>query len=185
RERFWHLSQDLFAVISNVDGKPRIINTQAWERTLGYPAAELMQTRFVQLIHPDDMPRTMAAGARLAAGNVIFGLENRYRCADGSWRWLSWNVINDDDLSYAVARDVTAERAREEALRRSQKLEALGQLTGGVAHDFNNLLMVIIGSLDLFQKRNLGGKVDRLLGAALSAARKGERLNRQLLGFAR
>lgn len=185
RERFWNLSQDLFAVISNVDGKPRIINTQAWERILGYPADDLMQTRFVSLIHPDDLPKTMAAAETLRTGKVIFGLENRYRHADGSWRWLSWNVINDADLSYAVARDVTAERGREEALRRSQKLEALGQLTGGVAHDFNNLLMVIIGSLDLFQKRNLGGKVDRLIGAALSAARRGERLNRQLLGFAR
>ena len=139
----------------------------------------------IKLIHPDDLEKTMAAATALRRGEVIFGLENRYRRADGTWIWLSWNVINDRDLSYAVARDVTAERAREEALRRSQKLEALGQLTGGVAHDFNNLLMVIIGSLDLFQKRHMGGKVDRLLGAALSAARKGERLNRQLLGFAR
>ena len=185
RERFWELSQDLFAVISNVDGKPRIVNEHAWERTLGYPIAELMRTRMIKLIHPDDLAKTMAAATALRRGEVIFGLENRYRRADGTWIWLSWNVINDRDLSYAVARDVTAERAREEALRRSQKLEALGQLTGGVAHDFNNLLMVIIGSLDLFQKRHLGGKVDRLLGAALSAARKGERLNRQLLGFAR
>ena len=185
RERFWELSQDLFAVISNVDGRPRIVNEHAWERTLGYPIAELMRTRMIKLIHPDDLEKTMAAATALRRGEVIFGLENRYRRADGTWIWLSWNVINDRDLSYAVARDVTAERAREEALRRSQKLEALGQLTGGVAHDFNNLLMVIIGSLDLFQKRHMGGKVDRLLGAALSAARKGERLNRQLLGFAR
>jgi PAS domain S-box-containing protein len=185
RERFWELSQDLFAVLSNVDGKPRIINARAWENTLGYPAAELMQTRFISLIHPDDLERTMAAAEALRKGDVIFGLENRYRRPDGTWRWLSWNVINEADLSYAVARDVTDERAREETYRRAQKLEALGQLTGGVAHDFNNLLMVIIGSLDLFQKRHLQGRVDRLIGAALSAARKGERLNRQLLGFAR
>ena len=185
RERFWDLSQDLFAVFSNVDGKPRLINAPAWEKALGYPAAKLTQTRFLNLIHPDDVGKTLAAADALRAGEAIFGLENRYRHADGSWRWLSWNVINEADLSYSVARDVTLERAREEALRRSQKLEALGQLTGGVAHDFNNLLTVVIGALDLVQKHPLDGRLSRLIGAALSAARKGERLNQQLLGFGR
>jgi PAS domain S-box-containing protein len=185
RERFWELSQDLFAVISNVDGKPRLINAKAWERALGYPAGQLMETRFISLIHPDDLKKTMDAADELRRGAVYFGLENRYRHADGSWRWLSWNVINDEDMSYAVARDVTAEKAREDALRRSQKLEALGQLTGGVAHDFNNLLTVIMGALDLVQKRSDPAVRERLIAAALQAARKGERLNRQLLGFAR
>ncbi|HEY9217015.1 MAG TPA: PAS domain-containing protein, partial [Phenylobacterium sp.] len=74
----------------------------------------------------------------------------------------------------------------EAALRRAQKLEAVGQLTGGVAHDFNNLLTVIIGALDLIQRHPAdAARRDRMLEAALGAARRGERLTNQLLAFAR
>ncbi|MET0294091.1 MAG: PAS domain S-box protein, partial [Phenylobacterium sp.] len=74
----------------------------------------------------------------------------------------------------------------EAALRRSQKLEAVGQLTGGVAHDFNNLLTVIIGALDLIQRHPSDpARRERMLEAALGAARRGERLTNQLLAFAR
>ena len=54
---------------------------------LGYPAGQLMETRFVSLIHPDDLKKTMDAADELRRGAVYFGLENRYRHADGSWRW--------------------------------------------------------------------------------------------------
>src|SRR6202012_3828099 len=83
---------------------------------------------------------------------------------DGSACWISWTATMDDDVFYAVGRDVTAEREAqetlrltEEALRQSQKLEAMGQLTGGGGHAFNNLLMPIIGRLDTVQGREGGG----------------------------
>ena len=80
-----------------------------------------------------------------------------------------------------------AERdAAEAALRHAQKLEAVGQLTGGVAHDFNNLLTVVIGALDLIQRHPAdAGRRERMIEAALGAARRGERLTQQLLAFAR
>jgi CheY-like chemotaxis protein/nitrogen-specific signal transduction histidine kinase len=94
--------------------------------------------------------------------------------------------VAEGGLIYAVARDVTEEKAREARALRSQKLESLGRLTGGVAHDFNNLLTAIIGSLDMIQKRPEDAeRRERLLAAALTAARRGEGLNKQLLGFAR
>jgi nitrogen-specific signal transduction histidine kinase len=91
-----------------------------------------------------------------------------------------------------VGRDVTEERAQaealrstEEQLRHSQKMEALGQLTGGVAHDFNNLLMVVSGQAQALMRRLTDQKNMRSLEAILTAASRGEALTRQLLTFAR
>lgn len=92
-----------------------------------------------------------------------------------------------NDLLAERVEAALAERDQAEAaLRRAQKLEAVGQLTGGVAHDFNNLLTVIIGALDLMQ-RHPGdeGRRERMIEAALGAARRGERLTQQLLAFSR
>jgi len=92
-----------------------------------------------------------------------------------------------NDLLAERVRDALAERDEAEAaLRRAQKLEAVGQLTGGVAHDFNNLLTVVIGALDLMQRHpNDEGRRERMIEAALGAARRGERLTHQLLAFSR
>ncbi|WP_304166472.1 PAS domain-containing sensor histidine kinase [Phenylobacterium aquaticum] len=102
-------------------------------------------------------------------------------------------VAARSDLEAAVAdrtrelQESLEERARAEAaLAQAHRLETLGRLTGGVAHDFNNLLTVIIGGLDMILKRPADTeRVTRLAEAALSAGRRGERLTRQLLAFAR
>lgn len=82
--------------------------------------------------------------------------------------------------------DVTARRKAEEALRQAQKIEAVGQLTGGVAHDFNNLLAVIVGNLDLLKKRLPDEpKLTRLVENALQGAQRGAALTQRMLSFAR
>ena len=185
RERFWTLSRDLFAVMSSPGGLVRRINAEAWRATLGYGPDQLIGTQLRVFGHPDDFQATVDGVAKLGTVPMV-EFENRFRHADGGWRWLSWKVIAEGELHYAAARDVTEEKAREEQVRRSQKLEALGHLTGGVAHDFNNLLTVIMGALDLMQKRpNDEALRGRLVSAALAASKRGERLNKQLLGFAR
>jgi PAS domain S-box-containing protein len=89
-------------------------------------------------------------------------------------------------LAERVEAALSERDAAEAALRHSQKLEALGQLTGGVAHDFNNLLTVIIGALDLIQRHPADTeRRERMIEAALGAARRGERLTQQLLAFGR
>ena len=92
----------------------------------------------------------------------------------------------NDLLSERVQAALAERDEAEAALQRAQKLEAVGQMTGGVAHDFNNLLTVIIGALDLMQRHpNDEARRERMIDAALGAARRGERLTQQLLAFSR
>jgi len=110
----------------------------------------------------------------------------------GGWRWFDFAMrpIHNPDGSLmalvAEAVETTERRAAEEALRQSQKLEAMGQLTGGVAHDFNNLLVPIMGSLDLLRRTGFGGEREqRLIDGGLKAADRARTLVQRLLAFGR
>ena len=137
------------------------------------------------------MPDAVRAGiAHVAAGNdfrqeVMVNLPTGQRIFDFSMR----PVRDPSGMVVAIvpeAIDITARRQAEAALRQSQKLEAMGQLTGGVAHDFNNLLTPIIGGLDMLQRRGLGGEREqRLIEGALQSADRAKTLVQRLLSFAR
>jgi PAS domain S-box-containing protein len=193
RDRIWNVSQDLL-VVADRDGVWRTVNP-AWTRTLGWSEAELLNRTSEWLEHPDDGGLTRANVKKLGAGEATVRFESRFRHRDGSYRWLSWTGVPDRDHIYAVARDVTAEKAAaerlkatEDALRQSQKMEAVGQLTGGIAHDFNNLLTGIVGSLDLLQTRLNQGRTEnvaRYIDAAMTSANRAAALTHRLLAFAR
>ena len=193
RDRMWRLSTDIM-LVARLDAIITAVNP-AWTRLLGWEDAELLNRSFMELVHPDDQAATVAEMQRLGGGATTFRFENRYRAKDGSYRWISWIAVPDDDLVHAVGRDVTAEKeAAEElvraqdALRQSQKMEAVGQLTGGLAHDFNNLLTGIMGNLELLQHRIARGRlddVDRLVNAAQGAGRRAASLTQRLLAFSR
>jgi len=193
RDRIWNVSQDLL-VVADRNGVWQTVNP-AWTRTLGWSEAELLNRTSEWLEHPDDNGLTQAQVRKLRSPGTTVRFESRFRHKDGSYRWLSWTGVSDNDRNYAVARDVTAEkaaaerlRATEEALLQSQKMEAVGQLTGGIAHDFNNLLTGIVGSLDLLQTRLNQGRTDnvaRYIDAAMTSANRAAALTHRLLAFAR
>jgi len=193
RDRIWNVSQDLL-VVADRNGVWQTVNP-AWTRTLGWSEAELLNRTSEWLEHPDDNGLTQAQVGKLRSPGTTVRFESRFRHKDGSYRWLSWTGVSDNDRNYAVARDVTAEkaaaerlRATEEALLQSQKMEAVGQLTGGIAHDFNNLLTGIVGSLDLLQTRLNQGRTDnvaRYIDAAMTSANRAAALTHRLLAFAR
>ena len=193
RDRIWNVSQDLL-LVADRNGVWRTVNP-AWTRTLGWSEAELLNRTSEWLEHPDDGGITRTQIDKLGASETTVRFESRFRHKDGSYRWLSWTGVPDQDRIYAVARDVTAEKAAaerlkatEEALLQSQKMEAVGQLTGGIAHDFNNLLTGIVGSLDLLQTRLDQGRTDnvaRYINAAMTSANRAAALTHRLLAFAR
>lgn len=193
RDRMWRLSTDLM-LVARFDGTILATNP-AWTTLLGWDEADLVGTSFLDLIHPDDTEATQAEAGRLSDGLSTLRFENRYRTRDGSYVWLSWTAVPDEQFIHAVARDVNAEKdaaaeleRAQEALRQSQKMEAVGQLTGGLAHDFNNLLAGISGSLDLMGTRLAQGRLseaDRYLVAAQGAAKRAAALTHRLLAFSR
>jgi PAS domain S-box-containing protein len=193
RDRIWNVSQDLL-LVADRNGVWRTVNP-AWTKTLGWSEAELLNRTSEWLQHPEDDGATQAQVGKLGEAETTVRFENRFRHKDGSYRWLSWTGVSDRNHIYAVARDITADKAAaerlkitEEALLQFQKMEAVGQLTGGIAHDFNNLLTGIVGSLDLLQTRLNQGRTDnvaRYINAAMTSANRAAALTHRLLAFAR
>ena len=184
RDMVWRTSRDLF-LVCGFDGRYRAVNP-AWTETLGWAEGDLVGAHFNEFIYPDDKPAVEGVFGDLLAGIVLEGLDVRMRTSDGGFRWLSWYAIPRGDHFYAAGRDVTERKALEEQLRQSQKLEAVGQLTGGVAHDFNNLLTVIKSSTDLLKRPNLPeDRRTRYVDAISDTVDRAAKLTGQLLAFAR
>jgi PAS domain S-box-containing protein len=119
--RFFALSLDLLC-IAGTDGYLRRVNA-AFEQTLGWTSEELLARPFLELVHPEDREGTERSLADIATGGPARPLENRCRCRDGSYRWLSWRSAPPDEhgLAYVVARDVTEQRQTAAALRASER----------------------------------------------------------------
>jgi PAS domain S-box-containing protein len=112
--RFFDLSIDLLCYL-DFSGYFKRINP-AWETTLGFTRDELMSQRFIEFVHPDDRERTLDKNRSVRDGGQARHFENRYRCKDGSYRWLLWNSTPDVDrqVIYAVARDITVRKQAED-----------------------------------------------------------------------
>ncbi|CAG1019695.1 Sensor histidine kinase TmoS [Burkholderiaceae bacterium] len=193
RDRLFSLSLDMLCV-AGFDGRLKQVNP-AWTRTLGWSEAELLALSWKDLVHPEDRRATRAAGVALFSGRPTACFENRYRCKNGSYRWLSWNAhpLVDERTVVAVVRDITGQKAAEAArlevearVRESQKLEALRTLAGGMAHDFNNLLAAVLGNaaLALEEVGDAHPARERLQQIATAGRRAGELVG-QILAFSK
>ncbi|WP_205752252.1 PAS domain S-box protein [Cryptosporangium phraense] len=213
----WLLNATLLAIIGvDADGAIRMANTGA-ERAFGYPADELVG-RPIEVVLPDARPAVLAESGTGGTGRHAAaepdGTRATGRRRDGSEfpaEILLSSLLTDDGLLVAVTvNDITArleseaERARlENELQRSQRLDSLGQLAGGVAHDFNNVLAIILSHASIAEEdlaglevgrqngRLTGDDEGRLAGARRAveqmqqAAERGSRLTKQLLAFGR
>lgn len=201
-ERFRLLVQgvtDYAIYMLDPDGRVTSWNAGA-ERFKGYASDEIIGEHFSRFYQPDDRAAGLPEDtlrAAIEAGR--FEAEGWRVRKDGTRFWASVVVdtIRDEDgrlLGFTkITRDLTERKEAQEALDNSreqffqaQKMEAIGQLTGGVAHDFNNILAAILGSLDL-AKRRLADSQDssRFLENAIHAAKRGATLTQRMLAFAR
>ncbi|MBT0957147.1 response regulator [Alphaproteobacteria bacterium KMM 3653] len=167
----------------------------SFARMLGYSEEELreaMAGTTANLLHPDELEDyRQNLQAHFEDPSKPFVGEYRYLTKSGETRWfLSLGESEVDESGKAVrftgsSKDVTERRQLEDELRHSQKMEAIGKVTGGVAHDFNNLLAVVLGNFELIKEASDEEEVQRLADAGIKATMRGADLTRNMLSFAR
>jgi PAS domain S-box-containing protein len=138
---FFDLVPDMVCIAST-DGYFKKLN-RAWKSVLGYTQEELLTTRFKDFIHPDDIQATMIEVEKQIAGESTINFTNRYRCKDGSYRWLEWKATPAKNKStlFAAARDITERKRAEETLRK--KDADIEQFLYTVSHDLRSPLVTV------------------------------------------
>jgi PAS domain S-box-containing protein len=178
------------AILINEGGKLTFVNLSAASLFGAGSVDELIGRDVTTLLHPDDRSVAAQGVRRLYQGDKANLIELRWLRLDGSIviSETTGQVFDHQGERgiVTVIRDITERRRTEEHQRQSQRLEAIGQLTGGVAHDFNNLLAVVIWNLEVLREE-LEGDEDKLetLDRASRASERGADLVRQLLAFSR
>lgn len=189
RDGIWNVSPDLICALSE-HGDVLAMNP-AWQTETGHTDQALKDGAFFSFISPAQLSDAL----RSLEERPIAELDTQSVRSNGQPLYLNWRIARRQTHYFAVARDITLYKQRQEALdqvrsqlQQSQKMEAVGQLTGGLAHDFNNLLTVITGSLDMLEQRIAQGKqgdLQRYVGLARNASGRAASLTHRLLAYAR
>ena len=185
-QRIFDTSLDLILVCDKRGTLTRISPSSA--AILGYEPREMSGHSAREFLYPEDLDNTRDEMRKARRGGEIRNFECRYVHRDGHVVPLVWTGVwsEPEQRHFFIGRDVTLRLQAEERLRQAQRMDAIGQLTGGMAHDFNNILGVVIGSLDMLR---MGGRLNReddeLVAGAIEASLLGADLIKRMLAFAR
>jgi len=159
-------------------------------KVFGYSAAEMIGQSITRLLPEDRLNEEADILARIKRGELVDHFETVRVRKDGQQIYVSLTISPIRDAggniigASKIARDITEKRRMQHLLQQSQKMDAIGQLTGGIAHDFNNLLSIVIGNLDLLERKvNDNAAALEHVQTAKKAGLRGADLTRRLLAF--
>ncbi len=191
RATFEGFPESLFVLAVGADGSFRYVDVNpAWVRRTGLGPDEVCGREVADVVPADALEPTLDHARRCAAGNGSVTLVDRigFPAGEGMFE-TTFSPLHDATgrvtRLLGIARDVTERNRLEERLRSAQKLEAVGQLTGGVAHDFNNLLQVVLSGLTLMERASDPARRAQALDSVRRAAQRGGELTKRLLTIAR
>ena len=186
RRRIFDTSNDLILVTDTSGNFIQV--SPSVTAILGYQPPDMIGHSAVEFIHPDDLENTRSEMRAARRGQNKRNFETRYIDKEGKSVALNWTGTWSEPVRrhFFIGRDLTEKQAAEAQLRHVQKMDAIGQLTGGVAHDFNNILTVITGTIGILEDAVAGdpqlAAIARLID---EAAERGANLTKHLLAFAR
>ena len=186
RQRIFETSQDLILVTDTAGNFVQVSPSSL--TILGYEPSEMVGHSAVGFILPEDLDNTREEMRSARRGQQMRNFEARYRHKDGHVVNLNWMGTWSEPVRrhFFIGRDLTEKQAAEAQFRQAQKMDAVGQLTGGVAHDFNNILTVITGTIGILADA-VADRPELVSIAKLidDAAERGSQLTKHLLAFAR
>jgi PAS domain S-box-containing protein len=186
RRRIFETSLDLILVTDKRGNLIRV--SPSSEAVLGYRPDEMAGHSATEFLYADDLESVRQEMRVARRGREMRNFETRYLHKDGHVVTLSWTGVwsEPEQQHFFIGRDMTDRIKLEQQLRQSQKMDAIGQLTGGVAHDFNNILTVITGTIEILAEGVADDpSLKEITELIDEAAQRGAQLTRQLLAFAR
>ncbi|HKG61863.1 MAG TPA: PAS domain S-box protein [Pyrinomonadaceae bacterium] len=163
RDRFFALSIDMLCIV-HLDGRFQRVNP-AFQQVLGFSEEELLTMNIFQILHPEDLSKTLSEYERLSTGEPVTHMENRLRTKDDTYKWVAWSYfpVPEDGLAFGVGRDMTELRQIHEVLRlRAQELEDANRVKdeflATMSHELRTPLTSILGWSRLLQSNQLSDR---------------------------